>query len=71
VRSFLDRGRAAFLAGRVAQREALSRPTFENAVEWFVQQGALEPAEGGVRVAAQWRDGKLAELVAAIDRSLC
>jgi glycerol-3-phosphate O-acyltransferase len=70
VAAFLERGRGAFLAGRVAQREALSRPTFENAVEWFVQQGALLASGDRFAVDPRWRVQRLPELLASIDRSL-
>jgi glycerol-3-phosphate O-acyltransferase len=70
VKGFHERGRGAFLAGRIAQREALSRSTFENAVEWFVQQGALVASGERFAVDARWRVERLPELVAAIDRSL-
>ncbi len=38
VRRALDRGRAAYLAGRLQCVEALNRPTMENALEWLVEQ---------------------------------
>ena len=43
VRAAMERGRAAWLAGRILYAEALSRPTLENAFEWFGQAGAIEP----------------------------
>ena len=46
VREALERGRAAFLSGRIALRESLSKATLENAVEWFVSQGVIDE-EGG------------------------
>jgi glycerol-3-phosphate O-acyltransferase len=68
VKQFLEQGRAAFLEGSIAQREALSKPTFENAVEWFVQAGALVRSGEGFAVDAAWRAERLPALVAAIDR---
>jgi len=67
VRLALERGRAAFLASRIAHREALSKATLENAVEWLAQQGALS-AEGPVlRLSPEWRSGRLSEHLAALD----
>ncbi len=51
VREALDRGRAAFLSGRLALRESLSKATLENAREWFVSQRVMTPEPGGLRVA--------------------
>jgi glycerol-3-phosphate O-acyltransferase len=50
VRSSLERGRAAFLAGRLQCREALSKATVENAVEWLVSTGRLEEQAGKLRI---------------------
>lgn len=49
VRETLERGRAAFLAGGVAAREAISKATIENAVEWMFTQGLL--VEEGAKLA--------------------
>jgi glycerol-3-phosphate O-acyltransferase len=70
VKAMLERGRAGFLEGRVAQREALSRPTFENAVEWFVEEGALVRSGEGLTLDAGWRADRLPRLIASIDRAL-
>jgi glycerol-3-phosphate O-acyltransferase len=51
VRVALERGRAAFLAGRLANRESLSKATFENAVEWLVSTGRLAEEGGKLRIA--------------------
>jgi glycerol-3-phosphate O-acyltransferase len=51
VRDALERGRAEFLAGRIAQRESISKATLENAVEWMVSQGLLAESEGRLRIA--------------------
>jgi hypothetical protein len=66
----LERGRAAFATGRVAQREAISRATFENAVEWFVQQGALIRADDRLRIDPGWRESQLDSTLRVIDRLL-
>jgi glycerol-3-phosphate O-acyltransferase len=58
VRLALERGRAEFLSGRVFCAEALSRPAFENALAYFVDQGVLEEGADGKKVvlAAAHRD---------------
>jgi len=70
VKLALERGRAAYLAGRLAHREALSKATLENAVEWLVQQKALAEEGGRLSLAPAWREGRLAALVDAIDLHL-
>jgi glycerol-3-phosphate O-acyltransferase len=50
VQDALERGRAAFLSGGVALREALSKATLENAVEWLVSQRFLDEREGRIHV---------------------
>jgi len=51
VKASLERGRGAFLAGRLQCREALSKATLENAVEWLVSTGRLEERDGRLRIA--------------------
>jgi glycerol-3-phosphate O-acyltransferase len=51
VKETLERGRAAFLSGRVALRESLSKATIENAVEWLVAQGVACEEGGALRLA--------------------
>jgi glycerol-3-phosphate O-acyltransferase len=70
LKAMLEHGRAAFATGRVAQREALSRATFENAVEWFVQQGALVRSGDRLRVDPEWREVQLRSTLRVIDASL-
>ncbi|HTP28882.1 MAG TPA: 1-acyl-sn-glycerol-3-phosphate acyltransferase [Anaeromyxobacteraceae bacterium] len=71
VRACLEQGRAAYAAGHIALRESLSKVTFENAAEWFWQQGALERTQGGRnRLAAEWRETRLPEMVAELERFL-
>lgn len=67
VKLALERGRAAWLASRIDHREALSRPTLENALEWFVQQGALSQEGGKLALTPEWRAGRVAEHLASID----
>ena len=63
VKEALERGRAAFLSGRLALRESLSKATIENAAEWLVTQGII--AEQGGRLS--FADGTGAELRAIVD----
>jgi glycerol-3-phosphate O-acyltransferase len=51
VKAALERGRADFLAGRIALRETLSKATLENAAEWLVAQGYVVAQSGGALVA--------------------
>jgi len=67
VRIGLERGRAAYLAGRLAHREALSKATLENALEWLVQQGALLEAEGKLSLSPEWRAGRVSRHLADLD----
>jgi glycerol-3-phosphate O-acyltransferase len=41
MRQALDRGRAAYLAGRILRVEALTKPTLENAVQMFRDRGVV------------------------------
>jgi glycerol-3-phosphate O-acyltransferase len=51
VKAALERGRAGFLAGRLQCREALSKATLENAVEWLVTTGRVEEQGGKLKIA--------------------
>ena len=51
VKGSLERGRAAFLAGGLQTREALSKATLENAVEWLVSTGRLAEVDGKLTLA--------------------
>ena len=64
VRAALERGRAAYASGRIALMESLSKASFENAVEWFAQQGGLS-AEGRA-----WREAHLPALLGDLERDL-
>ncbi|BDG08062.1 1-acyl-sn-glycerol-3-phosphate acyltransferase [Anaeromyxobacter paludicola] len=71
VREAMERGRAGFLSGHVALREALSKATLENAVEWLTQRGALAEAENGrLALDPQWREVELPSLLHEIGRHL-
>ena len=70
VKTALERGRASYATGAIALRESLSHVTLENALEWLVQEGALEPAEGSLRLAGPWREEKLPELVRELQSQL-
>jgi glycerol-3-phosphate O-acyltransferase len=50
VREALERGRAAFLSGQIHAREALSKATLENALEWLVTQGIIVEDDGKLRL---------------------
>ena len=45
MRQTLDRGRAAYLAGRILRLEALTRPTLENAIQMLRDRGAVVGAK--------------------------
>jgi glycerol-3-phosphate O-acyltransferase len=70
VRAALEHGRAAYATGRIALRESLSNATLANAVEWFVQQGALESDGGRLRLAASWAERSLPELIGRVKLTL-
>jgi glycerol-3-phosphate O-acyltransferase len=46
MRAALDRGRAAYLAGRILRSESLSKATLENALAMLRDRGVLLPSEG-------------------------
>jgi glycerol-3-phosphate O-acyltransferase len=70
ARVALERGRAAYATGRIALRESLSNATLTNAIEWFIQQGALEPEGGRLRLAASWAERSLPELTGRLKLTL-
>jgi glycerol-3-phosphate O-acyltransferase len=71
VKASLERGRAAYAAGRIALRESLSKATFENAAEWFAQQGALDSGQDGrARLDASWRDATLPGILGQLQKDL-
>ncbi|HZZ84656.1 MAG TPA: 1-acyl-sn-glycerol-3-phosphate acyltransferase [Anaeromyxobacteraceae bacterium] len=71
LRESLDRGRAAFLSGRLALRESLSKATLENAIEWLTQRGALaEVNQGKLSLDPRWRDVELPGLLRDLERHL-
>jgi glycerol-3-phosphate O-acyltransferase len=71
VKDALERGRADFLAGRLLLRESLSTATFENAVEWFSQAGAIAPhPEGRWKLDEAWNASMLTGLVDEMGRFL-
>jgi hypothetical protein len=71
TRAALDRGRAAYLAGRIRRAEALSKATLENALSMLEDRGVVARGEGkGARLAlapAFRPVEKLAQLVAEVD----
>ncbi len=71
VRLALDRGRAAYLSGRLAHRESLSRATIENAIEWLVSTGHIAASSGpGDRVELPQSGPPLSEIIDGIARHL-
>ena len=57
----LDRGRAAYLAGRILRLEALTKPTLENALQLFRDRGVVVAAKP--QLTPEWGSReKLAEL---------
>jgi hypothetical protein len=71
TRQTLDRGRAAYLAGRVRRNESLSKATLENALLMLRDRGVLQPGEGRgakLALAPAWADkAKLAALAEEAD----
>src|SRR5204863_5222899 len=71
TRKALDRGRAAYLAGRIQRIESLSKATLENALQMLRDRGALTPAEGkGAKLALtdDWKsEQKLSSLADEVD----
>jgi hypothetical protein len=67
----LDRGRAAYLAGRVRRVESLSKATLENALAMLRDRGVLLPAVGkGAKLALApsfQQEGKLPSLSDEVD----
>ncbi len=61
VKEALERGRAAFLSGRIALRESLSKAHVENALEWLVTEGVV--AESGGKLSSQEGGARLRDIV--------
>src|SRR6267142_1213742 len=62
----LDRGRAAYLAGRILRVEALTKPTLENAVQLFRDRGVVVGSK--LQLTPEWASReKLAELAGEAD----
>ncbi len=55
LKESLERARGAWLAGAIALREAVSKATLENAIEWLLSQGLV--AEEAGRITVRDRDG--------------
>jgi glycerol-3-phosphate O-acyltransferase len=63
VKEALERGRAAFLSGHLAMREAISQATLSNAFQWLEDQGLVVRGEGGkLRLGAEGEAGVRAVL---------
>jgi glycerol-3-phosphate O-acyltransferase len=66
TRLALDRGRAAYLAGRILRLEALSKPTLENALAMFRDRGVVIGAK--LQLTPEWASPeKLASLAEEAD----
>src|SRR5207302_1194069 len=66
MRQTLDRGRAAYLAGRILRLEALTRPTLENAVQVLRDRGVVVGAK--LQLTPEWASReKLAALAEEAD----
>ena len=66
TRLALDRGRAAYLAGRILRLEALSKPTLENALAMFRDRGVVIGSK--LQLTPEWASGdKLASLAEEAD----
>ncbi len=66
MRQALDRGRAAYLAGRIHRIEALTKPTLENAVQLFRDRGVVVGAK--LQLTPEWSSReKLATLIDEAD----
>ncbi|ABC81063.1 1-acyl-sn-glycerol-3-phosphate acyltransferase [Anaeromyxobacter dehalogenans] len=64
VREAMERGRGEFLSGRIALREAISKATLENALEWLISQRVIAEEAGKLRLAGS---SSTAELRAIMD----
>ena len=66
MRQTLDRGRAAYLAGRILRLEALTRPTLENAIQMLRDRGAVVGAK--IQLTPDWASKeKIAALADEVD----
>jgi glycerol-3-phosphate O-acyltransferase len=69
MRQALDRGRAAWLAGKIHRLEALTKPTLENAVQMFRDRGVVVGAK--LQLTPEWASReKIAALADEADRFL-
>ncbi|TMA28935.1 MAG: glycerol-3-phosphate acyltransferase [Deltaproteobacteria bacterium] len=66
TRQALDRGRAAYLAGRILRLEALTKPTLENALAMLRDRGVVVGAR--LQLTAEWSsEARLAALSDEVD----
>ena len=66
MRQTLDRGRAAYLAGRILRLEALTKPTLENALQMLRDRGAVVGAK--IQLTPDWASKeKIAALADEVD----
>ncbi len=68
VKHCLERGHADLLTGRIATREALSKATLENSVEWLLSSGRIVDRNGRLELATD--PDALREIIDGITRHL-
>ncbi len=68
VKQSLERGRADFLSGRIAAREALSKATLENSIDWMLSDGRIGDRDG--RLERSPRLDALRDIIDGITRHL-
>jgi glycerol-3-phosphate O-acyltransferase len=68
IKQCLERGRSDFLSGRIAAREALSKATLENSVDWLLSVGRLVERDG--RLEGSSDPDALREIIDGITRHL-
>jgi glycerol-3-phosphate O-acyltransferase len=68
VKQCLERGRVDFLSGRIATREALSKATLENSIDWLLSVGRIVDRDG--RVERPPGPDALREIIDGITRHL-
>ena len=68
LKQCLERGRADFLAGRIVTREALSKATLENSIEWLLTTARIVDRNGRLERTA--KSDALREIIDGITRYL-
>jgi len=68
VKRCLERGRETLLTGRMVTREALSKATLENSIDWLVSSGRIVDRDGRLEPAPE--SDALREIIDGITRHL-